>query len=108
MEKEEVHPFEELPEALVEEMLNQSDGIGDSLFHKGGNREAINLYQSFRDPQSSLLIRKEYPFMSIGPISPLSFSGTPLFFTAFDFPDEFSKKNFENKMGKRRTYLPSH
>ena len=33
MEKEEVHPFEELPEALVEEMLNQSDVIGDSLFH---------------------------------------------------------------------------
>lgn len=32
MEKEEAHPFEELPEALVEEMLKQSNAIGDSLF----------------------------------------------------------------------------
>ena len=66
----------------------------------GGQKEALSLYQMFRDPQSSLGGR-EYPFMTIGPISPLSFSGTPLFFTALEYPDEFLKINFggsnENK-----------
>ncbi|GAH90903.1 unnamed protein product, partial [marine sediment metagenome] len=37
----------------------------------GGAKEAIRLYQMFRDPQSGLGDR-EYPFMTIGPISPLS------------------------------------
>ncbi|KKM02477.1 hypothetical protein LCGC14_1784070, partial [marine sediment metagenome] len=60
----------------------------------GGNREAIRLYQNFRDPQSGLG-KKEYPFMTIGPISPLSFSGTPLFFNALNYPDEFTKVNFK-------------
>ncbi|MHA1250775.1 MAG: ATP-binding protein [Candidatus Helarchaeota archaeon] len=59
----------------------------------GGAEEAIRLYQNFKDPQSSLG-EKEYPFMTIGPISPLSFSGTPLFFTALKYPDEFLKINF--------------
>jgi len=58
-----------------------------------GQKEALSLYQMFRDPQSSLGER-EYPFMTIGPISPLSFSGTPLFFTALKYPDEFLKINF--------------
>ena len=66
----------------------------------GGQKEAVTLYQMFRDPQSGLGER-EYPFMTIGPISPLSFSGTPLFFTALEYPDEFLKINFggsnENK-----------
>jgi len=64
----------------------------------GGQKEAISLYQMFRDPQSSLGER-EYPFMTIGPISPLSFSGTPLFFTALRYPDEFLKINFGVKNG---------
>ena len=59
----------------------------------GGAEEAIRLYQMFRDPQSSLG-KREYPFMTIGPISPLSFSGTPLFFTALEYPDEFLNVNF--------------
>jgi hypothetical protein len=66
----------------------------------GGQKEALSLYQMFRDPQSSLGER-EYPFMTIGPISPLSFSGTPLFFNALEYPDEFLKINLggvdENK-----------
>ena len=60
----------------------------------GGNREAIRLYQQFTDPQSAIR-KKEYPFMTSGPISPLSFSGTPLFFNALEYPDEFFKKNLE-------------
>lgn len=59
----------------------------------GGAEESIRLYQNFNDPQSSLE-NPEYSFMTIGPISPLSFSGTPLFFTAFNYPEEFIKTNF--------------
>jgi energy-coupling factor transporter ATP-binding protein EcfA2 len=58
----------------------------------GGNEEAIRLYQTFKDPQS-VLGYKEYSFMSIGPISPLSFSGAPLFFKALHYPNEFIEKN---------------
>lgn len=60
----------------------------------GGDDRAMELYQSFRDPQS--FPRKdlqEFPFMAVGPVSPLSFSGRPLFFTAFTNPDEFTKVN---------------
>lgn len=59
----------------------------------GGAEESIRLYQNFNDPQSSLE-NPEYSFMTIGPISPLSFAGTPLFFTAFNYPDEFIRVNF--------------
>ncbi len=58
----------------------------------GGNDEAIRLYQMFKDPQSSPK-RKEYSFMTVGPVSPLSFSGIPLFFTALHYPDDFVKSN---------------
>lgn len=58
----------------------------------GGNEEAIRLYQSFKDPQSTPK-QKEYSFMTIGPISPLSFSGIPLFFQSLQYPDDFVKAN---------------
>lgn len=60
----------------------------------GGASEMIKLYQQFRDPQSSLH-KKEYPFMAVGPVSPLSFAGTPLFFISSDYTKEFFKSNFE-------------
>lgn len=60
----------------------------------GGQTEAMSLYQRFKDPQSSIG-EKTYSFMSYGPISPLSFSGTPLFFNAFKFPEEFQDVNFK-------------
>lgn len=62
----------------------------------GGSEEAFNLYQLFRDPQSGFGI-PEYSFMSFGPISPLSFSGSPLFFTSLNFPSEFLEVNFNDK-----------
>ena len=65
----------------------------------GGAEEAIRLYQSFKDPQSTLGER-EYPFMSTGPISPLSFSGSPLFFTSLKYPSEFLLVNFGIKSTK--------
>ncbi len=60
----------------------------------GGDQNALKLYQSFRDPHSSFDISsRQYSFMTVGPVSPLSFAGTPLFFTAFNFPEEFLKVN---------------
>ncbi len=44
----------------------------------------MSLYRSFRDPQSAIDAEsKHFPFMSIGPISPMPFSGQPMFFSAF-------------------------
>lgn len=60
----------------------------------GGNPEILSLYQSFRDPHSAFDIStRKYPFMTVGPVSPLSFSGTPLFFTAFNEPKKFLDAN---------------
>jgi len=59
----------------------------------GGNEEAIRLYQLFKDPQSTPK-QREYSFMTIGPISPLSFSGIPLFFRALHYPEDFAQSNF--------------
>lgn len=60
----------------------------------GGEREYLRLYQSFRDPQSAFgEENKVFSFMAIGPVSPLAFSGTPLFFDAFTRADEFLAAN---------------
>jgi len=60
----------------------------------GGDKRALELYQSFRDPQSfPRRDLQEFPFMAVGPVSPLAFSGKPLFFTAFTEPQEFITVN---------------
>lgn len=60
----------------------------------GGDKRSLELYQSFRDPQSfPRRDLQEFPFMAVGPVSPLAFSGKPLFFTAFTDPDEFGRVN---------------
>ena len=60
----------------------------------GGDPHALKLYQSFRDPHSAFdIASRQYSFMTIGPVSPLSFAGTPLFLTAFNTPEEFLKVN---------------
>lgn len=60
----------------------------------GGRSKALELYQLFRDPQSSFdIASREYSFMTIGPVSPLSFAGTPLFLNAFTRPDRFLNAN---------------
>ena len=60
----------------------------------GGDKRALELYQSFRDPQSfPRRDLQEFPFMAVGPVSPLAFSGKPLFFTAFTDPEEFVRVN---------------
>ena len=60
----------------------------------GSSSKALDLYQLFRDPHSSFDIEsRQYSFMTIGPVSPLSFAGTPLFLNAFTNPDEFLNAN---------------
>lgn len=60
----------------------------------GSSGTALDLYQLFRDPHSAFDISsRQYSFMTIGPVSPLSFSGTPLFFNAFNTVKEFLDVN---------------
>lgn len=60
----------------------------------GGDKRSLELYQSFRDPQSSPRRElQEFPFMAVGPISPLAFSGKPIFFTMFTDMAEFLRVN---------------
>ncbi len=72
-------------------MGSERDRLRDFV---GGDNRALELYESFRDPQS--FPRKdlqEFPFMAVGPISPLAFSGRPVFFTMFTDMEEFIAKN---------------
>ena len=60
----------------------------------GSSGTALDLYQLFRDPHSAFDMRsRQYSFMTIGPVSPLSFSGSPLFFNAFNTVDAFLEAN---------------
>ncbi|MCX7624008.1 MAG: hypothetical protein RMK01_09360 [Thermomicrobium sp.] len=56
----------------------------------GGNEHALALYRTFRDPHASFdPTSRSYSFMTVGPVSPLSFAETPLFFSAFTDVAEF-------------------
>ena len=60
----------------------------------GGDPNALKLYQSFRDPHSAFdIASRQYSFMTVGPVSPLSFAGTPLFLTVYNTPDKFLEAN---------------
>lgn len=60
----------------------------------GSAGPALDLYTLFRDPHSAFDISsRQYSFMTIGPVSPLSFAGTPLFFNAFNTVEEFTETN---------------
>jgi hypothetical protein len=60
----------------------------------GSSGTALDLYQLFRDPHSAFdTASRQYSFMTIGPVSPLSFSGSPLFLNAFNTVDAFLLAN---------------
>lgn len=91
-----------LDNEIVQQMRISFFGFGLSMgseFNKlkelvAGKGEYLKLYQQFRDPQSSFDNEtREYSFMTIGPVSPLSFSGTPLFLNAFTKVEEFQTAN---------------
>ena len=101
-----------LPKEIVEQMRIMFFGFGLAFGKEfaaltelaGGEDESnsLKLYQSFRDPHSAFDVKsKQYNFMSIGPVSPLSFSGTPLFFMAYNDVMDFFKYNRLIKAGKK-------
>ncbi len=49
------------------------------------NPSAIQLYKSFIDPSSN----RRFPFMFFGPVSPLSFTGSPLFLEVYSDVSKF-------------------
>jgi DNA helicase HerA-like ATPase len=60
----------------------------------GSSGTALDLYQLFRDPHSAFDVAgRQYSFMTIGPVSPLSFSGSPLFVNAFNTVEAFLAAN---------------
>jgi Helicase HerA, central domain len=60
----------------------------------GSSGTALDLYQLFRDPHSAFdVASRQYSFMTIGPVSPLSFSGSPLFLNVFNTVDSFLSAN---------------
>jgi len=68
----------------------------------GGDKRALELYQSFRDPQSfPRRDLQEFPFMAVGPVSPLAFSGKPIFFSMFTDMNEFLRANNITLMERR-------
>lgn len=56
-----------------------------------GDDSSLDLYRSFVDPQA--LDPRQYPFMLTGPISPLSFTGTPVFLSVYTDFEEFRAAN---------------
>jgi hypothetical protein len=56
-----------------------------------GDPAAIELYRSFVDPAA--VKPSEYPFMLSGPVSPLSFTGAPVFLSVYTDFDEFLADN---------------
>lgn len=74
--------------ALGQEFESLRQLVGSS------NRTTLDLYQLFRDPHSAFdIASRQYSFMTIGPVSPLSFSGSPLFFNAFNKVESFLEAN---------------
>lgn len=56
-----------------------------------GDQASLDLYRSFVDPQA--LDPPQYPFMLTGPISPLSFTGAPVFLSVYTDFEEFRAAN---------------
>ncbi|MDI6768657.1 MAG: zonular occludens toxin domain-containing protein [Anaerolineales bacterium] len=98
-----------LDNEIVQQLRISFFGFGLSMgteFRKlqelvGGKGEYLKLYQQFRDPHSSFdTASREYSFMTIGPVSPLSFAGTPLFLNAFSEAEAFISANGLITQGK--------
>ena len=67
------------------------------------DNSAIELYRSFGDPASSFTPEtRQFPFMSKGPVSPLSFAGFPLFINAFSHDDFIIENKFDKKFSSPR------
>ena len=70
-------------------------GLGQISSVKTAGRffNALNLYRCSGSPLAFDMSSRQYSFMTIGPVSPLSFAGTPLFFNAFNTVEAFLDAN---------------
>lgn len=60
----------------------------------GSSGPALELYRLFQDPHSAFdPDNRQYSFMTHGPVSPLSFSGSPLFLNVFNRAHTFMEVN---------------
>ena len=60
----------------------------------GSSSPALELYRLFQDPHSAFdPSNRQYSFMTHGPVSPLSFSGSPLFLNVFNRVHTFMETN---------------
>lgn len=72
--------------------LNMGQELAKLKEEIGSDSNALSLYTSFTDPASTT--KRQFPFMVVGPSSPLSFTGAPLFFQTFtDFEGGFVQAN---------------
>jgi Helicase HerA, central domain len=56
-----------------------------------GDPSALDLYRSFVDPAA--ITPSEYPFMLTGPLSPLSFTGAPVFLSVYTDFESYKRDN---------------
>ncbi|MHB8375461.1 MAG: ATP-binding protein [Dehalococcoidia bacterium] len=56
-----------------------------------GDASALDLYRSFVDPGA--IQPSQYPFMLTGPVSPLSFTGAPVFLSVYTNFEQFKQDN---------------
>ena len=91
-----------LHEEILQQLRISFFGFGLSLgqeFDKlrqlvGSSGTDLDLYKNFRDPHSAFDAQsRQYAFMTSGPVSPLSFSGSPLFLNVFNTVDAFLDTN---------------
>ena len=69
----------------------------------GSSGTELDLYKNFRDPHSAFDAQsRQYAFMTSGPVSPLSFSGSPLFLNVFNTADAFLDANSSLRESIRR------
>ena len=74
----------------------------------GGDRHNINLYSSFKDPESAFSAEsREYSFMVAGPVSPLCLTATPMFLSVYNDPETFLRKNHRKFPNVQPSLLPS-
>ena len=56
-----------------------------------GDQSALELYRTFVDPAA--IRPSEFPFMLTGPVSPLSFTGAPVFLSVYTDFERFKQDN---------------
>lgn len=68
-------------------------GVERDRLREIAGEEALSVYDTFRDPETQRDGEREHAFMLLGPLSPLSALGRPLFLKAYSSPKRFLESN---------------